>query len=482
MTLNRYGIAGSSLCLIGLALAVEGRKESASSMVRETRGQTKVATLHDSEKRLGSIMVPAEETKPTIDLHNWVSDKELPIYHYDLLKARFIRPTKPVWYISGPPSSFVDSPTPRLVISGLDIFWFDEQPGNDSLPSDPRAPSLISDCLQKGHKPLECFEMVRSGFKRKMPCGQFFSSWSQHLGAPENELDDEQFAHARGISEIIRAHIENSPSSALLLSGALPKPSCPGEQVVQAGVTSDSSSPSNAEPRVDLLEPEPLDSGWQRDVTVVLRPLGYEEATQQPPPPEPMPIAPSQVQPASVAPAPVSPPVQPMPTWKTAPARKPAKAESLPLTGTHPCTLDDQNSLALPRRVQEQLGETRVRTVFVTAGPDACLWIYSPAGLEHLANQLEQKPGSKTQAQVFQRLYFAHTEPVPVDRHGWINIPEHLARFAGLGHDVVLIGVRDHFELWDAQRWQQYLEQNAPETRSNRKGRAAHAGKAELEE
>jgi MraZ protein len=129
--------------------------------------------------------------------------------------------------------------------------------------------------------------------------------------------------------------------------------------------------------------------------------------------------------------------------------------------------------------VWEQLGEPRIHTVFVTAGPDACLWIYSPAGLERLANQLEQAPTHKPQAQVFQRLYFAHTEPISVDRNGWIVIPEHLARFAALGHDVVLIGVRDHFEVWDVQRWQQYLEQNAPATKHKRKGHAVSDDNAE---
>jgi DNA-binding transcriptional regulator/RsmH inhibitor MraZ len=29
-------------------------------------------------------------------------------------------------------------------------------------------------------------------------------------------------------------------------------------------------------------------------------------------------------------------------------------------------------------------------------------------------------------------------------------------------HEVVLIGVRDHLELWDTERWKQYMAQNAP--------------------
>jgi MraZ protein len=130
------------------------------------------------------------------------------------------------------------------------------------------------------------------------------------------------------------------------------------------------------------------------------------------------------------------------------------------LTGTHPRTLDDKNRLGLPRRVREQLGEPT--TLFVTPGPDQCLWIYSQEGLERLAEKLDQSPATDAEARVFRRLYFAQTESVDVDRTGRILVPERLIQFAGLRHEVVLIGVRDHLELWDARRWQDYLTQNAP--------------------
>jgi MraZ protein len=130
------------------------------------------------------------------------------------------------------------------------------------------------------------------------------------------------------------------------------------------------------------------------------------------------------------------------------------------LTGTHPRTLDDKKRLALPRRIREQLGEPS--TLFVTPGPDQCLWLFSQDALERLAEKLDRSPAADAEVRVFRRLYFAQTEAVDVDRNGRILIPDRLVQFAGLQHDVVLIGVRDHLELWDAQRWQQYLATNAP--------------------
>ena len=129
------------------------------------------------------------------------------------------------------------------------------------------------------------------------------------------------------------------------------------------------------------------------------------------------------------------------------------------LTGTHPRTLDDKKRLALPKRVRELLGEPA--TLFVTPGPDQTLWLYTKSELERLAEKLDQAPATDAEARVFRHLYFAQTESVDVDKAGRILVPERLMQFASLEHEVVLLGVRDHLELWEANRWQQYVAQNA---------------------
>jgi len=130
------------------------------------------------------------------------------------------------------------------------------------------------------------------------------------------------------------------------------------------------------------------------------------------------------------------------------------------LTGTYPRTLDEKKRMALPKRVREQLGEPE--TLFVTPGPDQCLWVFTQQGLESLADKLDQAPATDAEARVFRRLYFAQADRVDVDGSGRVLVSDRLVQFAGLQHEVVLIGVRDHLELWDAARWQQYLTQHAP--------------------
>ncbi len=151
-------------------------------------------------------------------------------------------------------------------------------------------------------------------------------------------------------------------------------------------------------------------------------------------------------------------PVKPLPVMhpKAGPARpKPV----LPLTGTYPANLDDKKTMTLPSAIREQLGSTD--TVLVSPGSDQCLWLTNQAHLERLAQRLEQSPAREIDVRVFKRLYFAQTEKAPLSAEGRVTIPERLAQFAGLHQEVILVGIDDHFELWDAARWRQYTQQKS---------------------
>jgi len=129
------------------------------------------------------------------------------------------------------------------------------------------------------------------------------------------------------------------------------------------------------------------------------------------------------------------------------------------LTGSFARTLDEKNRIGLPKRLREQLGSPN--SLFVSPGADKSLWLYTSGALERLAEALDRAPATDAEARKFRRLYFAQTESVDVDRAGRILIPERLSGFGELKREVMLLGVRDHLEIWDAERWRQYLAENA---------------------
>jgi len=124
-----------------------------------------------------------------------------------------------------------------------------------------------------------------------------------------------------------------------------------------------------------------------------------------------------------------------------------------PFVGTFFATLDERKELVLPQAVSEQMALPHC--VYVTPGPENCLWICNAPALVRLTATLEADS---------RRLFFAQTVRAAVDRAGRLALPESLWPIGCRRHDFVLIGVGDHFELWNAERFQRYVEQKLEKT------------------
>jgi MraZ protein len=127
------------------------------------------------------------------------------------------------------------------------------------------------------------------------------------------------------------------------------------------------------------------------------------------------------------------------------------------LTGSFRRALDDKQRLAVPKPLREQLpaGES----LFLTPGLDGCLAVYTPAAFAALADRLEQSSPAAQEVRDYSRLFFSQAAAVLPDSQWRFRITPELIRWADLAGEVVIVGVRDHFELWAAQRWDQYLAQ-----------------------
>jgi MraZ protein len=150
-------------------------------------------------------------------------------------------------------------------------------------------------------------------------------------------------------------------------------------------------------------------------------------------------------------------PIKPLPVLHSKPPAP--KAKALPLTGTYQCSLDEKGQLTLPRSIRDQLGGSD--TVLLSPGPDKCLWLTNQPHLERLGERLDQSQANEADVRVFKRLYFAQTEKLTINSDGRVTIPERLGQFAGLHQEVVLVGIDDHFEVWDAARWRSYTQQRS---------------------
>ena len=150
--------------------------------------------------------------------------------------------------------------------------------------------------------------------------------------------------------------------------------------------------------------------------------------------------------------------VQPLPEAR--PKLPDAKSKIVvTLTGTYPRALEGKRVLTLPPEVIDQLGNCP--QVLMSPGPDPCLWLTSVDHLEKLSDRLEHSPASEKDVRVFRRLFFGQIEKIPV-QEGKIVIPERLALFGSLEKEIAIVGVEDHFEIWDLERWRKYTQKMSP--------------------
>lgn len=126
------------------------------------------------------------------------------------------------------------------------------------------------------------------------------------------------------------------------------------------------------------------------------------------------------------------------------------------LTGTWQRTLDDKGRLAVPSSVRQDLGGDDLKTLFVAPWTERTLALFTSESFNTLAGRVGEKSAGKVDVRNYMRMFYARAERLDVDGQGRIRIPDRLKKSAQLEKEVVLLGVNDHLELWDAGRWETY--------------------------
>lgn len=116
--------------------------------------------------------------------------------------------------------------------------------------------------------------------------------------------------------------------------------------------------------------------------------------------------------------------------------------------GTSLLTLDQKGRLSMPARHREALAVLCAGKVTVTRHPDGCLVIYPTSVWEQKREALARLPYS---ARAFVRYVLGSAVDLTPDRAGRILIPAELRLMGGLTKDVALLGMGEHFELWNRE-------------------------------
>ena len=121
--------------------------------------------------------------------------------------------------------------------------------------------------------------------------------------------------------------------------------------------------------------------------------------------------------------------------------------------GEYQINFSGSGRLLLPKKVRELL---KGNTFILTKGFDNCLSGYDKDDWEKRAAELLNPSLLQPTDMDNRRYIFSSLVYLEIDEQGRFVVPKNLLEYGQLKEKVVIIGVGDHFEIWEANKWETY--------------------------
>lgn len=90
---------------------------------------------------------------------------------------------------------------------------------------------------------------------------------------------------------------------------------------------------------------------------------------------------------------------------------------------------------------------------------DNCLIAYPLDEWIDLEQKILNRPDNSGTVKNFKRFLIGGVSECPLDKQGRILVPPSLKKYAQLEKSVVIVGLIDHFEVWNAERFYSTVQQ-----------------------
>ena len=120
--------------------------------------------------------------------------------------------------------------------------------------------------------------------------------------------------------------------------------------------------------------------------------------------------------------------------------------------GSFTHTLDEKGRLMIPRKMREELGYK----VYIMQGFEGSLSVYTENRYVLLSEEFSKLPFNVRKNRDYLRAQFATTYDMDVDKLGRVQLPTALLKKFGISRNVIVLGMGDHIEIWDAAKYEAY--------------------------
>ncbi|UZD21080.1 division/cell wall cluster transcriptional repressor MraZ [Algoriphagus halophytocola] len=116
------------------------------------------------------------------------------------------------------------------------------------------------------------------------------------------------------------------------------------------------------------------------------------------------------------------------------------------------CKLDPKGRLVLPAKIKAAIPEANGTTLMLQKAADGCLKLYPLVEFRKLENQVNALSDHKEETRRFKRSFFTRITDIDLDSTGRFLIPKTFQDYAGLGKEVIVVGIGRLIEIWSSDR------------------------------
>lgn len=125
--------------------------------------------------------------------------------------------------------------------------------------------------------------------------------------------------------------------------------------------------------------------------------------------------------------------------------------------GEYQNNLDSKGRIQFPARLRSVLQES---SLVATQGLDCCLMLFLPGEWLSLNEKIVSSSSLfSDQKRLVMRRFIAPAQRLDFDRAGRLSIPQSLREYAGLKGECTILGINKYIELWDSEKYREYLKE-----------------------
>jgi len=124
------------------------------------------------------------------------------------------------------------------------------------------------------------------------------------------------------------------------------------------------------------------------------------------------------------------------------------------IIGEYKSKVGEKKRVSLPAKFREEIGEDLI----LTRGYEEALILVNKEMWKKVAQSVINGSFTDKNIRDTSRFLVGSAKEIEMDTQGRFVIPEALFKHAGLGSEIVFIGLVNWIEIWDADKWQKRVE------------------------